>query len=112
MRSGKCRGGISFLRDKFLHAFAVDFGDVNRAVFGDGDAMREKKVAGLGAEFAEGVEDFSFYSHLYHAMGAAVGDEQRVVGRDEQAEGCEAAEGAEEFAVLVEDLDAVVLAVA
>src|SRR5881394_2366789 len=74
--------------------------------------MGEEKVARLGAEFAPDFQRLAGQVHFNNAMGAAVGDEKGVLRCDEKAEGCKAAESAEKFAVLIEDLDAVSFAVA
>src|SRR4051812_13579418 len=44
-------------------------------------------------------------------MGLAIGHEQRVIRGNEKSEGSKASEGADEFAVLIEDLNAIIFAI-
>src|SRR6266487_2202235 len=45
-------------------------------------------------------------------MRPAIGDKKRVIRRDKQAKGSKAAEGADEFAILIENLNTIVFAIA
>ena len=74
--------------------------------------MGHVELAGLGAFGAEAVEDLALEGHDEDFVGPAVGDEKAIVGSDVHSEGGKTAEEADEFSVLIEDLDAVVLAVA
>src|SRR5437870_5451601 len=74
--------------------------------------MRQEKMPWLRPHLADGVENFSLQRHLHHVMRPPIGHEKRVVSRDKQPEGRKAAEAANEFAALIEDLHAIVLAVA
>jgi len=98
--------------DEFLDTFVADFSDVNGAVFVDRDAVGHLELAGPGSFRAEAVENLALEGHDEDFIGSAVGDEKAIVGSDVHSEGSKAAEEADEFSVLVEDLDAVVLAVA
>src|SRR5258706_5006897 len=73
--------------------------------------MRQKEVSGFRAEFPDGVENFPFQRHFHHMMGLAIGHEQRVIRGNKQAKWCKAAEGADEFAILIEDLNAIIFAI-
>lgn len=95
-----------------MDAFVADFGNVDGAVFVDGNAVGHLELAGGGSFGAEAVEDLALEAHDEDFVGSAVGDEKTIVGSDVHSIGGKAAEEADEFSILIEDLDAIVLAVA
>src|SRR5262245_34389087 len=110
-------GGAWLLRrrslwcSEFLNALAGDFGDVHGTVLGNGEHVRELKIAGFRSGGAPGSEHLAVERHLDDFVGPAVSDEHALIGRDEQAKRRDARDLANEPAFGVEDLDAVVLTV-